>query len=72
MVASGGFDECFFEWLVVVLVVLGGLGRWMTAADGLGLQWVGFCNGRWWLVVANLYLQCLGHDTCQTLAHVFQ
>ena len=45
MVASGDFDEFFFEWLMVVLVVLGYLGRWMIAADGLGLQWVGFCNG---------------------------
>ena len=36
-------------WLVVILVVVGCLGRWMTVADGMGVQGV-FLQ---WLVVAG-------------------
>ena len=36
-------------WLVVILVVVGCLRRWMTVADGMGVQGV-FLQ---WLVVAG-------------------
>ena len=62
---------------MVILVALWCLGKWMTVADWMGLQWVCFCNGWWWLgiwwlVVTDLYLQCLIHNNNQTLANILQ
>ena len=57
----------------MIVVAVGCLDRWMTVADGMGLQGM-FLQ---WLVVAgyvvvDLYLQCLCHNTYQTLANVLQ